>query len=235
MREGLTFSAVWASLPEALEMTAAELTADTALTAKMLSRFNKEYKRAYDLRTWEDAWEDGALTPADLALVWSEVEDSRHFELWSADPRAVTSAVECAYSTTRDGITLHYDYSTVHGFWKPMVRPFTLTAYNAGTAYTLTNVVLASDGHNYVCIQAGTGQTPQSSPTYWRQQPVLSILAEDVIDLAAGLKFIREGNYGTGNALRQDAKASLDRAASQEFARLARQNGRAWRPATLPV
>ncbi len=234
MREGLSFTAVWASLAEALDLTASELAADTALTAKMLSRWNKEYQRTYDLRPWEDAWKDGLLTPAELALVWSEVEDSRHFELWSADPRSVASAVECSYSTTRDGITLNHDYGTVHGFWKPKIHPFTLTAYASGTTYALKAVVLVADGHNYVCIQAGTGQTPQSSPAFWRQQPVLALLAEDVIDLAVGLKEIRDGNYGTGNALRKGAKDSLDRAASQEYARLARQNGRPWRPASFP-
>lgn len=40
-------------------------------------------------------------------------------------------------------------------------------AYDAGTAYSLNEAVL-SGGIHYVCIQAGTGHTPASSPTWWR-------------------------------------------------------------------
>jgi hypothetical protein len=40
------------------------------------------------------------------------------------------------------------------------------STYAAGTAYSLNDLVLSS-GSVYVCIQAGTGQTPSSSPLYW--------------------------------------------------------------------
>ncbi len=39
-------------------------------------------------------------------------------------------------------------------------------AYAGGTSYILGNVV-TSVGITYVCIQAGTGHTPASSPTFW--------------------------------------------------------------------
>ena len=39
--------------------------------------------------------------------------------------------------------------------------------YSAGTAYVIGDVVLSSSVY-YVAILAGTGQTPVSSPTYWR-------------------------------------------------------------------
>ncbi len=43
-------------------------------------------------------------------------------------------------------------------------------AYAGGTAYILGNVV-TSVGLTYVCIQAGTGHTPASSPTFWLPLP----------------------------------------------------------------
>lgn len=41
-----------------------------------------------------------------------------------------------------------------------------VAAYNGATAYVVSDLVVSS-GINYYCIQAGTGQTPVSSPTYW--------------------------------------------------------------------
>ncbi|MBF0339657.1 MAG: hypothetical protein HQL95_01675, partial [Magnetococcales bacterium] len=40
--------------------------------------------------------------------------------------------------------------------------------FGAGTAYSLGQAV-SYNGSLYVCIQAGTGHTPSSSPTYWDQ------------------------------------------------------------------
>src|ERR1700748_3765295 len=40
------------------------------------------------------------------------------------------------------------------------------TAYASGTAYAIGDQVLSSSVA-YVCIQAGTGHTPASSPTFW--------------------------------------------------------------------
>lgn len=42
-----------------------------------------------------------------------------------------------------------------------------LAAYASGTAYAIGDRV-TDGGHDYVCIQAGTGQAPSSSPTYWQ-------------------------------------------------------------------
>jgi hypothetical protein len=42
----------------------------------------------------------------------------------------------------------------------------TAAAYGAGTAYSVNDYVTAAD-LIYRCIQAGTGHTPASSPTYW--------------------------------------------------------------------
>jgi len=39
-------------------------------------------------------------------------------------------------------------------------------AYATGTAYA-TNDCIYHNGGGYVCIQAGTGQEPETSPTYW--------------------------------------------------------------------
>lgn len=48
------------------------------------------------------------------------------------------------------------------GYWQALAP----AAYNAGTAYAVGDRVTSS-GIVYACIQAGTGQTPASSPLYW--------------------------------------------------------------------
>lgn len=40
-------------------------------------------------------------------------------------------------------------------------------AYAAGTTYSIGDRV-TSGGHDYMCIQGGSGHTPSSSPTYWQ-------------------------------------------------------------------
>lgn len=231
MREGLTFSKVWQDLAEALDRTTAELDGDTLLAPKMLTRFNKEYQAAYELREWEDAWKDGELTPVDRVLAWSDLEDARCFELWTADPRNTPGAVQCIYTTAREGVTLAHDYETVYAFWIPKIHDFTRTAYANGTTYEAGVSVLATDGHVYVSLTSTTGNEPSVSPNHWRQQPVLACLATEVMDMAVGRKLIGEGSYASGGTLKRDARLSLDRKAAREFVRLASQRGRAWHPA----
>jgi len=44
----------------------------------------------------------------------------------------------------------------------------TYSEYDAGTAYVEDDIVYrATTTRRYICIQAGTGQTPETSPTYW--------------------------------------------------------------------
>lgn len=235
MREGRTFTATWASLAEEIDYAVSDLAANAEFTAKMLGRFNKAYLAAYNERAWEDAWEDGELEVTDRALAFSEVDDARLFEFWSSDPRiSGTCAQEVPHATGVDGITFGYDIATVYAFWKPVISPFTLTAYGAGTAYALKAVVQATNGHNYVCIQAGTGQTPQTSPLYWRQQPVLDVLADPAVEMAAARYMISQSRYDEGNTRNRAARTALETSAQQEFVRLAKRNGRPWRPANFP-
>lgn len=235
MREGRPFQAVWASLAEEIDFAVSDLTANAEFQTKMLSRFNKAYSAAYDERAWEDAWNDGEKVVTSRTLAYSALGDARLFEFWSSDPRIAGScAQEVPHATGVDGITFGYDISTVYAFWKPAISAFTLTAYAAGTAYVVNNVALGADGHNYVCIQDGTGHTPQSSPLYWRQQPVLDVLADPAVEMAAARHQISQSRYDEGNARNRAARASLERTAQQEFVRLAKRNGRPWRPASFP-
>lgn len=222
---------IWESLVEGMDMAASDLAAAPALQVKMLARFNKVYSGAYCKRTWEDGWVDGVLTPSGRTLPWAAVQDSRFFELWTADPRVRTSsAVEAAFTTGREGITMLCDYGTVHGFWMPPVKSFTLTAYNAGTNYALNAIVLDDDGHNYECIQAGTGQKPSESADYWTVMPVLDVLADECAELAVCRYLIATGKFDEGNARARIAQRDLDDKAAAEWARLAKQKGRPWRP-----
>ncbi len=63
-------------------------------------------------------------------------------------------------------------------------------AYSGGTAYVLGNVV-TSAGATYVCIQAGTGHTPASSPTYWL------VLAGDLLVLPSALTQVMLADFQT--------------------------------------
>ncbi len=231
MREGRTFLTVWESIVEGMDMSVSDLTAAPELQVKMLNRFNKIYASTYSKRTWEDGWDDGALTPNGRLLPWSAVQDSRLFELWTADPRVTAGAVEAAFTTGREGITLLCDYGAVHGFWMPPVTPFTLAAYGAGTNYAVNATVLDDDGHNYLCIQAGAGHKPSESPDYWTVMPVLDVLADECAELAVCRYLIATGKFDEGNARTRIARGELDEKAATEWARLAKQQGRPWRPA----
>lgn len=62
-----------------------------------------------------------------------------------------------------------------------------LGTYNALTAYAIDDAVFYN-GTSYVCIQAGTGQTPDSSPAYW------DVLAQKGAD-GAGSGDMAAANY----------------------------------------
>ena len=46
------------------------------------------------------------------------------------------------------------------------IKPVFKGAYASGTAYVVDDIVVYSD-ESYICIQAGTGQTPSSATAYW--------------------------------------------------------------------
>lgn len=218
---------------EALGMAAgqfmpADIAASATLGAELLAVFNRAYQRGYNLRAWEDAWVPATVTPVNRLVDFSQIGDARRFEIWTADPRTPeTQAREVRYSTTSGGALLMTDESTVFILSLPLPPKFTRAAYNAGTAYAVGALVLATDGHCYRCIQAGTGQTPQSSATYWTVIPFLAVLEEFTIAYASGTYELEKGNTATGGERRRDAMADLETSAQAEFHRTARSN---WRP-----
>ena len=87
-------------------------------------------------------------------------------------------------------------------------------AYNAGTAYVLDDVVEYNTSP-YICIQAGTGQTPSSATAYWTNMATASGLTS-IASLAAG-----DMVYYNGSAWARIPKGT----ASQSFKVNAGANG----------
>ena len=73
-----------------------------------------------------------------------------------------------------------------------------VAAYAGGTPYAIADLVV-DGGINYYCIQAGTGHTPASSPTYW--YPLTGVIYEIPTPYAtadlARLQFIQSGDTVT--------------------------------------
>lgn len=67
------------------------------------------------------------------------------------------------------------------------------SAYAAGTAYALLDQVVSS-GIKYVCIQAGTGNTPASSPLFWRVVNTYIVNWDDQTD-TSGTVLFAVGDY----------------------------------------
>lgn len=67
------------------------------------------------------------------------------------------------------------------------------SAYAAGTAYAILDQVVSA-GLKYVCIQAGTGQTPASSPAFWRLVRTYTVNWEGQVDTAGTVTFV-PGDY----------------------------------------
>lgn len=62
------------------------------------------------------------------------------------------------------------------------------STYAAGTAYALLDQVVSA-GIKYVCIQAGTGNTPASSPTFWRVVNTYVVTWEQQSDTSGTVTF----------------------------------------------
>jgi hypothetical protein len=96
------------------------------LTSQLLRCINSAHEDAYNANEWEDAWQDGTLTPTSGVIPFSDISDAARFTLWSEDPRPVTSSAYPIRSTTSvDGIQVQASVSTVFGFWLPQVAAFT--------------------------------------------------------------------------------------------------------------
>lgn len=67
------------------------------------------------------------------------------------------------------------------------------TAYSAATAYALLDQV-TSGGSSWVCIQAGTGQTPAAGSAYWRQVNRYAVTWDGQTDSSGTIVF-NAGDY----------------------------------------
>jgi hypothetical protein len=85
-------------------------------------------------------------------------------------------------------------YMRVHRNGSP-VEVSGVSAYAGGTAYAI-GALVSSSGVNYYCIQAGTGHTPASSPTYWYALTgnIYEIPTPYVEADLAGLKYIQSAD-----------------------------------------
>lgn len=229
VRELANFKTVFEALGMAAgQFTPEDIAASPALDKALMAVFNRAYQRGYGMRVWEDALEAKTVTPVNRFVDFSAFEDARRFSVWTADPRDwQTTADEIYYSTYQAGLQLATADSSVCILYQPTCPKFTRAPYNAGTAYTLKASVLATDGNCYRCIQASTGQTPQTSPSYWELVPLLAVLEEFTAAYASGTHELEKGNQGTGAARRSDALTELEIAAQAEYTRTARSR---WRP-----
>lgn len=109
----------------------------TLQQTQLLRCYNQAYRKVYDMFAWEDAWEEGTLTPTAGLLDYDDLDDAHVWNLYSADPRVQGSTVTwIAGSTAKAGITVGTDFTTLFGFWIPVCPQFTLTDA-AGTTATM--------------------------------------------------------------------------------------------------
>lgn len=194
--------------------------------AELLLDFNRGYSAAYGWmnNTWEDAWTSDELTPTDGVITFAQLDDAQIFSLWSEDPRPYTANTSTAYAvpfkTSDSGLHVQTTEDTVYAFWLPACPRFVTTAYNAGTAYTAGQSVCATDGNVYRALQATTGNEPSASPTYWRALPVLSVLADAVLDLSMANYFQRTGERGSARDVTDIGEGRLEDIAANQFPRL---------------
>ena len=111
--------------------------------ANLLRHFNLAYRRVYDAYPWEDAWEDGTLTPTAGVLAYADIGDAHIFNLFSADPRPGNTVESISPITSKDGIYVGTTHATLYGFWKPSITAFTGTNDNAPTIDALRDAVIA--------------------------------------------------------------------------------------------
>lgn len=231
MREGRTFQDIFDDLAETLDYAPAEVSGDATLQAKVLKRLNWAARDVWERRAWEDAWQDAALTPASGLLTFTQVEDARYFQFWSADPRVVSSGayqVPCVVSA--DGITLNdATLTSVFAFWLSKPPQFNTTAWLTATAYVVGDLRV-QNRVCYKCLIAHTSGTfaTDLAAAKWVAVNLPTSLCDAVVELAAARHEIAAGDYGKGNARMTFAQQRIERMGQIEYGRLARAGERAW-------
>lgn len=228
-RPSPTFADKFQELAGSLGFTIAQVTANTALDDKLVSAWNRAYKKCYNRFPWEDAWQAVTVTPSSRLITHAAISNACRFEVWSADPRDPgNNAFRLRHQTASAGVLLLDDAAEAVVLYYPRAPKFTRSAYNAGTTYALGALVLGSDGIVYESLQASNlNHTPASSPTYWQAVPVLEVFADAVLGYARGTYLIEAGQVEAGAAARADANGELESIAMNESAR---QSASSWQP-----
>ncbi|WP_395734397.1 hypothetical protein [Prosthecobacter sp.] len=228
-REGTSFQVAFDGLASALNRTPTEVAGTAQLQTKCLDVFNRAYRRGYNKRSWEDAWDGDNYTPASGFVDFSGLKDARRFEVWSADPRpAGNSAYGVRYTTTKGGLTLTDGETSVFILSMPKARKFTTIAWDIATTYASGATALFTDGHVYESLQDdNTGHSPDTEADWWQVVPVLDVLLEFTMAYASGTYLLETGKEQAGAQRRSDALIELEDAAKAEYFRLAKA---AWRP-----
>jgi hypothetical protein len=228
-RAARSFLDVFDILADAVHFTPAQLDANAQAKNNLLNCANRAYTKGYNLRLWEDAWTGSTYTPTNRFIDFTNLQDSRRFEVWSADPRdPLNGAYEVRYSTTSSGILLMSEQATVFILSMPKAPKFSVTAWVTDTAYVVGDLRV-SGRDVYECLIAHTSGTfaTDLAAARWVRVPVLAVLEEFTLAYAEGTYDIGSGQPQTGAAKRSDALAALEDLARAEYVRLMNA---AWKP-----
>lgn len=232
-RAGTAFLDAFDAFCRSLNYTPAQVTASTTgLQGKLLAVFERAYKRGYNQRLWEDAWDGETVTPANRLIAFSAIDDARRFEVWDEDPRDPdNSATELRYTTTLNGILLMDDATSAFVLSMPKSPLLPRESWVTATAYKVG--VRVMQGHAvYRCATAHTSGTfaTDLGAAKWVEVTdleILEVLEEFALQYAKGTYLLENSQQATGAALRADALKDLEALAMTEYCRTANS---AWRP-----
>lgn len=231
-RAGTAFIDAFDSFCRSLNYTPAQVTANAALQSKLLAVFERAYKRGYNKRLWEDAWDGETVTPTNRLIAFSVIDDARRFEVWDEDPRDPdNSAIELRFTTTLNGILLMDDATSAFVLSMPKSPLLPKESWVTGTVYKV-GVRVMKDHAVYRCATAHTAGTfaTDLAAVKWVEVTdleILEVLEEFTLQFAKGTYQLENGLEATGGALRSDALTELETLAMTEYCRTANS---AWRP-----
>jgi len=203
------------------------LDSNADIRAELLQMFNRAYKIAWKLppnnKPWEDAQLWAEITPAAGLISWDTLGDSRHFEVWSGDPRLDRTETRLPMFTDLAGIRVGEDIETVFVGWSPNVIKFDTTAWVTSTEYVVGDLrTFTTSGECYKCIVAHTSGTfpDDLDDDKWVLLPVLEIFEEFLIGYVHGTyKLESQGQEQTGLTLQNRAMDNLLEDYRQELRR----------------
>lgn len=193
------------------------MASDATLKANLLAKFNRSYKIAYQLpwesgTMWEDARTWAEITPASGLIAWNVIDDARHIEVWTIDPRESRLAQSVAFFTDKTGILVSTELDTVWVSYMPRRFHFDTTAWATTTAYVVGDVRTVSSLECYRCLVAHTSGTfaTDLAASKWVLMPVLEVLEEFLIRHVPAT-YLREdaAQPETGSRLQADALNEL--------------------------